>query len=120
MAQLQLRTVQRLRRTCNTSNFAAARVLHGQATTRCYATEIEPQKPEPPRQGNEMKLGRSFQGQVMGSIGARLRREREQREQYERWRNMTDPSRNWMVTFRTLLQHVRERERKEATGNRYG
>ncbi|KAG5918727.1 hypothetical protein E4U42_006754 [Claviceps africana] len=100
MAQLQLRAMRRLR-TCNTSSFAAARILRGQAATRWYATEIEPQKPHPlpPRQGNEMKLGRSFQGQVMGSIGARLRREREQREQYERWRNMTDPSRNWMVTF---------------------
>lgn len=52
------------------------------------------------KQGNEAKLGRSFQGQVMGSIGARLRREREQRAQYEKWRDMTDPSRNWMVTFR--------------------
>ncbi|KPM36769.1 D-lactate dehydrogenase [cytochrome], mitochondrial [Neonectria ditissima] len=63
---------------------------------RSYATEIEPKAP---RQGNEAKLGRSFQGQVMGSIGSRLRREREQREQYEQWRNMTDPSRNWMMTF---------------------
>ncbi|KAI1022445.1 hypothetical protein LB503_000348 [Fusarium chuoi] len=35
----------------------------------------------------------------MGSIGSRLRREREQREKYEEWRNMTDPTRNWMVTF---------------------
>lgn len=96
MAQIRLGTM----RSCNTSSFAAARVLHGQAARRCYATEIEPENPKPPRrQGNEMKLGRSFQGQVMGSIGARLRREREQREQYERWRDMTDPSRNWMVTF---------------------
>lgn len=69
------------------------------AAARCYATAIEPEKPKPPRQGNEAKLGRTFQGQVMGSIGSRLRREREQREQYERWRNMTDPSRNWTITF---------------------
>jgi D-lactate dehydrogenase (cytochrome) len=67
---------------------------------RCYATEIEPERPKPPRQGNETRLGRSFQGQVMGSIGARLRREREQRAQYERWREKTDPSRNWTTTFR--------------------
>ncbi|KAK7430136.1 D-lactate ferricytochrome c oxidoreductase [Neonectria magnoliae] len=66
------------------------------SAARSYATEIEPKAP---RQGNEAKLGRSFQGQVMGSIGSRLRREREQREQYEQWRNMTDPSRNWMMTF---------------------
>ncbi|KAK2593278.1 D-lactate ferricytochrome c oxidoreductase [Conoideocrella luteorostrata] len=94
MAQLRLRAM----RSCTTS-FAAARVFPGQGASRSYATEIEPEKPKAPRQGNEMKLGRSFQGQVMGSIGARLRREREQREQYERWRNMTDPSRNWTVTF---------------------
>ncbi|EHK25154.1 uncharacterized protein TRIVIDRAFT_54702 [Trichoderma virens Gv29-8] len=66
---------------------------------RHYATEIEPERPKAPRQGNEQKLGRSFQGQVMGSIGARLRREREQREQYEKWRDMNDPARNWMITF---------------------
>ncbi|KAL7817397.1 hypothetical protein V8C26DRAFT_420467 [Trichoderma gracile] len=70
------------------------------AAARQYATEIEPERPKAPtRQGNEQKLGRSFQGQVMGSIGARLRREREQREQYEKWRDMNDPARNWMITF---------------------
>lgn len=69
------------------------------AAARHYATDIEPERPKPPRQGNEQKLGRSFQGQVMGSIGARLRREREQREQYEKWRDMNDPARNWMITF---------------------
>ncbi|KAG6019576.1 hypothetical protein E4U41_003166, partial [Claviceps citrina] len=105
MAQLRLRTTMPRLRSCHTSGFAAtaARILDGQAARRRrYGTEIEPEKSKQqpaPRQGNEMKLGRSFQGQVMGSIGARLRREREQREQYERWRNMTDPSRNWMVTF---------------------
>lgn len=63
--------------------------------------QIEPEHPKAPRQGNSAKLGRSFQGQVMGSIGARLRREREQRAQYEHWRDMTDPARNWMITFCT-------------------
>lgn len=66
---------------------------------RCYSMQIEPEHPKPPREGNSAKLGRSFQGQVMGSIGARLRREREQRAQYEQWRNTTDPARNWMITF---------------------
>lgn len=75
------------------------------AITRSYATELEPEHPRPPRQGNEAKLGRSFQGQVMGSIGSRLRREREQRVQYEKWRDMTDPSRNWMLTFRESCIH---------------
>lgn len=97
MAQLRLRSTTALR------SFGAAatrsRVAAPAAAVRCYATEIEPEKPKAPRQGNEAKLGRSFQGQVMGSIGARLRREREQREHYEKWRDMTDPSRNWMITF---------------------
>ncbi|KAM3549246.1 hypothetical protein ARSEF4850_008960, partial [Beauveria asiatica] len=66
---------------------------------RWYSMQIEPEHPKPPREGNSAKLGRSFQGQVMGSIGARLRREREQRAQYEQWRNITDPARNWMITF---------------------
>ncbi|CAM1504486.1 Fc.00g020770.m01.CDS01 [Cosmosporella sp. VM-42] len=92
MAPLQLRAQQ-----------TALRSLRASSTrlplARTYATDIEPERPKAPRQGNEAKLGRSFQGQVMGSIGARLRREREQREQYEKWRNMTDPSRNWMITF---------------------
>lgn len=69
------------------------------ASTRWYSMQIEPEHPKPPRQANSAKLGRSFQGQVMGSIGARLRREREQRAQYEHWRDMTDPARNWMITF---------------------
>jgi D-lactate dehydrogenase (cytochrome) len=74
------------------------------AAARHYATEIEPERPKPATRqgGNEQKLGRSFQGQVMGSIGARLRREREQREQYEKWRDMNDPARNWMITFCTF------------------
>ncbi|QUC18122.1 uncharacterized protein UV8b_02363 [Ustilaginoidea virens] len=111
MAQLRLAAAcLKPLRTCSSAGLVGARMPCRGATAskslggtaRCYGTEIEPEKPKPPtsaRQGNEMKLGRSFQGQVMGSIGARLRREREQREEYERWRNMTDPSRNWMVTF---------------------
>lgn len=70
------------------------------AASRFYATDVEPKKPAAAvHQSNETKVGRTFQGQVMGSIGSRLRREREQREQYEEWRNMTDPSRNWVMTF---------------------
>lgn len=61
---------------------------------RCYATNLEPSKPK----GNE-KLARSFQGQMLGSITTRLRREREQRSEYEKWRQITDPSRNWMISF---------------------
>lgn len=101
MASLQLRAQRTALRSLRTSHITAGpRSSRLHASLRCYATDIEPERPKAPRQGgNETKVGRTFQGQVMGSIGARLRREREQREQYEQWRNMTDPSRNWMVTF---------------------
>lgn len=92
MAHLRLRvptTVLRSLRAARTTPVA----------TRGYGTDIEPERPKPPRQANEHKLGRTFQGQVMGSIGARLQREREQRERYEHWRDMTDPARNWTLTF---------------------
>ncbi|KAH8121807.1 D-lactate dehydrogenase (cytochrome) [Trichoderma asperellum] len=88
-----------LRRGAALQSLAAVARPRAAAALRHYATDIEPERPKPPREGNEKKLGRTFQGQVMGSIGARLRREREQREQYEKWRDMTDPSRNWMITF---------------------
>lgn len=69
------------------------------SATRTYATEIEPERPRPPRQANDHKLGRSFQGQVMGSISQRLNREKEQRARYEEWRKQVDPARNWSTTF---------------------
>ncbi|KAM4058538.1 FAD binding domain-containing protein [Hirsutella rhossiliensis] len=94
MAQIQLRA-KALR------SFRAAAAA-APTTVRCYGTEIEPDKSKSLRQGNEAKLGRSFPGQVMGSIGARLRREREQREHYEKWRDLTDPAMNWMTTFMFL------------------
>ena len=68
---------------------------------RSYATNLEPERPkgaDNPR-GNESRLGRTFQGQVMGSITQRMKREREEREQYEQWRLVKDPSRNWSITF---------------------
>ncbi|KAF7549817.1 hypothetical protein G7Z17_g6133 [Cylindrodendrum hubeiense] len=102
MASLQLRAQRSALRSLRASSTRCPRlpaVASVAAAARSYATEIEPERPKAPRQGNEAKLGRSFQGQVMGSIGSRLRREREQREQYEEWRNMTDPSRNWMMTI---------------------
>ncbi|KJZ77362.1 hypothetical protein HIM_03086 [Hirsutella minnesotensis 3608] len=76
-----------------------ARVLPS-AAIRCYATDLEPEKPKPTaHRGGDAQLSKSFQAQVTGSIVTRLRREREQRQQYERWRDMTDPSRNWTITF---------------------
>lgn len=99
MASFQLRAQRTALRSLRT-HVAASRSPSA-AFLRSYATEIEPERPKAAARpaGNESKVGRSFQGQVMGSIGARLRREREQREQYEEWRNMTDPSKNWMITF---------------------
>ncbi|KAM0342081.1 hypothetical protein ACHAPU_009694 [Fusarium lateritium] len=102
MASLQLRAQRAalgsLRTPTTTASCRASRLPA--SFYRSYATEIEPQRPnKPARQSNETKVGRTFQGQVMGSIGARLRREREQRAQYEEWRDMTDPTRNWMMTF---------------------
>ncbi|KAL6862954.1 D-lactate ferricytochrome c oxidoreductase [Amphichorda felina] len=92
MAQLRLRAPPTALRSLRAGRTAPA-------TARSYATEIEPERPRPARPANEHKLGRTFQGQVMGSIGARLQREREQRERYEHWRHMTDPARNWSLTF---------------------
>ncbi|CVK83429.1 D-lactate dehydrogenase (cytochrome) [Fusarium proliferatum] len=103
MASLQLRAQRAALRSLRTPTTARCRTTRLPASfSRSYATEIEPERPNkntPARQSNETKVGRTFQGQVMGSIGSRLRREREQREKYEEWRNMTDPTRNWMVTF---------------------
>ncbi|KAM0273664.1 hypothetical protein ACHAPA_001237 [Fusarium lateritium] len=101
MASLQLRAQRAALGSLRTPATASCRASRLPVSFyRSYATEIEPQKPnKPARQSNETKVGRTFQGQVMGSIGARLRREREQRAQYEEWRDMTDPTRNWMVTF---------------------
>lgn len=69
------------------------------ASMRGYATDMEPGKASPLRQGKESRLVRSFPGQVAGSIQARLRRESDQRKNYERWRHLTDPARNWTATF---------------------
>ncbi|RGP74808.1 d-lactate dehydrogenase cytochrome [Fusarium longipes] len=102
MVSLQLRAQRAALQNLRTPTTASCRASRLPATlTRAYATEIEPGKQNKPaaRQSNETKVGRSFQGQVMGSIGARLRREKEQRAQYEEWRNLTDPTRNWMMTF---------------------
>lgn len=77
----------------------APRQTHAAAAARCYSTDLEPEKPKTPRQSNEQRLGRTFQGQVMGSIGHRLQREREQRAAYEKWRYISDPGRNWSATI---------------------
>lgn len=114
MASLQLRAQRAALRSLRTPTTARCRTTRLPASfSRSYATEIEPERPNkntPARQSNETKVGRTFQGQVMGSIGSRLRREREQREKYEEWRNMTDPTRNWMVTFGTLNHSFKDQK----------
>ncbi|EQL00682.1 D-lactate dehydrogenase [Ophiocordyceps sinensis CO18] len=97
MAQTQLRAT--ALRSLRASAAAAPAAVAAPATVRCYATEIAPGKPKTLRRGNETRPGGSFSGQVFGSIGARLKREREQREQYEYWREMTDPTWLWSTTF---------------------
>lgn len=60
------------------------------------------EKPPPPperRVSNEEKLGRSFQGQVMGSITQRLAREKAERERFAQERERTSGTRNYSVTF---------------------
>ncbi|KEY64717.1 hypothetical protein S7711_09332 [Stachybotrys chartarum IBT 7711] len=94
MAHLRLRSSQTALRSLPLRTAAPV-----QQKLRCYSTEIEPKTP---KRGSDVKVARSFQGQMLGSIGARLRREREQRDQYEKWRDMTDPSRNWMITIMFL------------------
>ncbi|KAG6183407.1 hypothetical protein E4U27_001399 [Claviceps purpurea] len=99
MAQLQLRSIQRASLS-RTGGFMTARIiLHNWPASRYYGTEIEPAKPQIQRMTKETKPGKSFQGLVMSSIGARLRREAELREEYEKWRILTDPARNWSITF---------------------
>ncbi|KAH9237804.1 hypothetical protein K456DRAFT_1736352 [Colletotrichum gloeosporioides 23] len=61
-------------------------------------------KPERPT-SNEEKHGRSFQGQVVGSISQRLARERAERERFAAEREKTGPGRNWAYTF-VLLTSV--------------
>ncbi|KFA65731.1 hypothetical protein S40285_04869 [Stachybotrys chlorohalonatus IBT 40285] len=94
MAHLRLRSSQTALRSLPLRTAASV-----QQTLRCYSTELESKTP---KRGSDVKVARSFQGQMLGSIGARLRREREQRDQYEKWRDMTDPSRNWMITIMFL------------------
>lgn len=96
MAQMRIRAPATALRGLRTGRIASLLVAR-----RCYATEIEPERPKKPgrRPGNEERLGRTFQGQVMGSIGHRLHREREERDRYEHWRTLTDPSRNWTLSF---------------------
>ncbi|KAL2891036.1 D-lactate dehydrogenase cytochrome, mitochondrial [Ceratocystis lukuohia] len=69
---------------------------------RTQTRAISSQEPTPNRPpSNEERLGRSFTGQMMGSIGQRLERERADRQ---RWRkDDTAPSKMWYTTFLFLF-----------------
>ncbi|KAH6685415.1 glycolate oxidase [Plectosphaerella plurivora] len=63
------------------------------------------QPPTPPekRVSNEERLGRSFQGQVMGSITQRLAKERAERERFAKERERTSGARNGSLTLIVLF-----------------
>jgi hypothetical protein len=63
------------------------------AQTRCLSTENE----RPP--SNEEKYQRTFRGQMMGGIGQRLKREREELERWEEHQEKKRPLMQWSITF---------------------
>lgn len=62
-------------------------------TQRRFASD----EPRPP--SHEEKTGRSFRGQMMGSIGHRVRREREELERWSEFQHKRAAGRNWSMTF---------------------
>ena len=62
------------------------------AQTRYMSTEKE----RPP--SNEEKYQRSFRGQMMGGIGQRLKREREELERWEEHQEKKRPLMQWSIT----------------------
>lgn len=78
---------------------ASHRLRLGVAALRFYANEVQTSESRP---RSTSRVERSFASDIQGSIQARIRRENERRQQYERWRELTDPGRNWTLTFRTL------------------
>jgi len=57
-------------------------------------------KDRPP--SHEEKTGRSFRGQMMGSISHRLKREKEEMERWSEHRQKTADSSRWSFTFGEL------------------
>ena len=108
MARLQLRA--RPWSTCpralqSSSRLRPASQLGCVVAVRFYANDVQPGggPPKPPSQPQQQPRGgrveRSFAQDLQGSIQARIRRESQRREQYERWRAVTAPGRNWSITF---------------------
>ncbi|MBE3111378.1 MAG: hypothetical protein IMZ46_12880 [Acidobacteria bacterium] len=63
-------------------------------------TQVRRASDEPPRPpSNEEKSGRSFRGQMMGSIGHRIKRERQELERWSEYQERRSTSSNWGMTF---------------------
>ncbi|KKA29072.1 hypothetical protein TD95_004181 [Thielaviopsis punctulata] len=79
---------------------AAQTVAPRSVLMQSRAVSFYDRKPDRPK-SNEERLGRSFTGQMMGSVGERLRREREERERWTKDQQM--PSKMWYTTFLFLF-----------------
>jgi D-lactate dehydrogenase (cytochrome) len=110
MAQFHPQTIAAMARSPMRMRFAAPQHRVGLAFVRFYAKDLQTEGPKQPQQqkgsskSNNTRVERSFASDVQGSIQSRIRRENQRREQYERWRQLTDPSRNWTVTFSRLTR----------------
>lgn len=67
-------------------------VAFGRAQVRLASDE-----PRPP--SNEERTGRSFRGQMMGSIAHRLKREREELDRWAEFQEKRSAASNWGITF---------------------
>ncbi|TDZ32063.1 D-lactate dehydrogenase [Colletotrichum spinosum] len=76
----------------------ARSVSRGQCPALTGAARQMSTKPDKPA-SNEEKHGRTFQGQVVGSISQRLARERADRERFAAEREKFSPGRNYAYTF---------------------
>lgn len=99
MMRFQSKTAETaLRRTPHSAQqrIAAVRAPRTAALIQSRAVSFYDRKPDRPI-SNEERLGRSFTGQMMGSVGDRLKREREERERWTKDQKM--PSKMWYTTF---------------------
>lgn len=62
-------------------------------------TQVRRASDEPRPPSNEEKTGRSFRGQMMGSIAHRLRREREELDRWAEFQEKKSAASNWGTTF---------------------
>lgn len=62
-------------------------------------TQVRLASDEPRPPSNEERAGRSFRGQMMGSIAHRLKREREELDRWSEYQEKKAPASNWGMTF---------------------